>query len=72
MSIKWEKDDILLTLKNSMMTIKKTLDYGLFQLHLKMSPWQEYSPLLFDETSDPKGLLALAITLIGKSEQMNR
>lgn len=38
MSIKWEKDDILLTLKNSMMTIKKTLDYGLFQLHLKMSP----------------------------------
>ena len=43
MSIKWEKADVLLTLKNSMMTIKKKLDYGLFQLHLKMSPRQEYS-----------------------------
>lgn len=44
-----EKADILLTVKNSMMTIKKIFnkDYGPFQLNLKMSPRQEYSPFSF-------------------------
>lgn len=41
MSIKWGKVDTLLTVKKSMMTIKKIfkMDYGSFQLNMNMSPW---------------------------------